>query len=399
MTPRRLAFALLVLFAFLTPFIALAYNVSGLLLITWIVSLCHERRFPESLGSPIFFLLLVFALLTVLSAVFSREPAVSAQHLPGLGLFLLVPLAGDLCDTVERARTLFLSMAASTAGLAAIGIWQFMHGGNDLENRIRGTLSHYMTFSGLALVSACLLLGFALEAKGRWRAVGLLGVLPFAALLLSYTRGVYVGLLAALLLYLVIRRPRGLLWLAPVLVVVFLLAPPTIRERIRSTTDLSDRTNRDRIAMARAGLRMVRDYPIFGLGPDMVKPYYPLYRDLDAPRWSVPHLHNNVLQFAASNGLFAAGAYLALVALVLARSVVLLRREDDSGRAALWAGALLAATAVTVGGLFEYNFGDTEVEMATLLVFAVPFASVGARRLPPGQPSGLARQEAGAVSD
>ena len=50
-------------------------------------------------------------------------------------------------------------------------------------------------------------------------------------------------------------------------------APSGIRDRIRSTTDLSDTTNRDRIAMARAGGRMVRDFPVFGLGPEMVKRY------------------------------------------------------------------------------------------------------------------------------
>jgi hypothetical protein len=41
---------------------------------------------------------------------------------------------------------------------------------------------------------------------------------------------------------------------------------------------------------------------------------------------------------------------------------------------------MLAATALTVAGLFEYNFGDTEVEMTALLIFAVPFAGVATRR-------------------
>jgi len=146
----------------------------------------------------------------------------------------------------------------------------------------------------------------------------------------------------------------------------------------KAVTDLSDRTNRDRIAMARAGVRIVRDSPVLGLGPDMVQPYYPLYRDPDAPRWSVPHLHNNVLQIAAANGLFAAATYIVLIGMFLARAILLLRRERRPDRAALWAGALLGGAALTVAGLFEYNFGDTEVEMATLLVLAVPFSKAAA---------------------
>jgi hypothetical protein len=37
-------------------------------------------------------------------------------------------------------------------------------------------------------------------------------------------------------------------------------------------------------------------------------------------------------------------------------------------------GALGALAAVLVAGLFEYNLGDSEVLMLTLLVTAVPFA-------------------------
>jgi O-antigen ligase len=237
-----------------------------------------------------------------------------------------------------------------------------------------------MTFAGLESVSGCLLLGIALEERGRRRWLGALAAVPLAAVLLTYTRGAYVGIVAALLLYVAVRRPKGLLLLAPAVIAVFLAAPPEIRQRIRSIADLTDTTNRDRIAMARAGVRIVRDRPVFGLGPDMVQPFYPLYRDADAPRWTVPHLHDNVIQLAAAHGVFAAAAYLAIVAAFFARTVRKLREETTPGRAAVWAGALLAGAALTVFGLFEYNFGDTEVEIATLLVLALPFSAAARAR-------------------
>jgi O-antigen ligase len=370
----RVAFFLLAAFALLTSQISAAYAVACLLLLVWAAGLVRERRVPQSLRSPFVFLFAVLAALTILSAVFSRDPSVSARHLPGLALFLLVPVAMDLCDEPRRARAIFAALALSGLAQALLGLREYARGGDDLENRIRGTLSHYMTFSGLTMIAACLLLGFLLEERGRKRWIGLLCLIPFAAVLFTYTRGAYVGVLAAALVYVLARRPRSLLVLAPAVLAVFILAPPEIRDRIRSITDLSDRTNRDRIAMARAGARIVAGDPVFGLGPEMVAPFYPLYRDTDAPRWRVPHLHNNTLQIAASSGVFAAGAYLAILGLFFARAVALLRREPRPDRAALWAGALLAGTALSAAGLFEYNFGDTEVEMATLLVFAVPFS-------------------------
>jgi O-antigen ligase len=200
-------------------------------------------------------------------------------------------------------------------------------------------------------------------------------VIPFSAMILTFTRNAYVGTLAALALYFLVRKPKGLLFLVPALLVLFFLVPPPIRARISSIASLNERTNRDRIAMVHAGLRMIREAPLFGVGPEMVKRYYPLYRDSDAPQWHVPHLHNNILQIAASNGIPAVAAYLALMALFFAKTVVQLRREARPDRAALLAGALLAGTALFVAGFFEYNFGDTEVEMATLLVLAVPFSN------------------------
>ena len=374
MTLRKVLFPLLVLLAFVTSQISPAYVVSGLLLVLWILDMLRRGRPAPSLSSPITAMAGLLALFTALSTLFSRDPAASVRHLAGVSLLLLLPIAMDLLDEPGKARAVFLALSANAVVLSLIGVWQFAHGGNDLENRIMATLSHWMTFSGLTMISGCLLLGFAFEERGPRRGIGLAAIIPFAAMILTFTRNAYVGTLAAVTLYLLVRKPRGLLLLLPALVVIFLLVPPSVRARITSISSLSERTNRDRIAMAHAGFRMIREAPLFGVGPEMVKRYYPLYRDEDAPQWEVPHLHNNTLQIAAANGLFAAASYLALMALFFARTVVLLRRETRPDRAALLAGALLAGTALFVAGFFEYNFGDTEVEMATLLVFAVPFS-------------------------
>jgi len=370
---RLALYPLLVVFAFLTFQISPAYIVSVPLAALWLIDVGRRRRW-RVFDSPVVWLLAIEALFILLSTLFSRDPAASARHLAGLLLFLVVPIAIDLLETPERARAIYLALGANGVVLSLIGFWQFSHGGDDLENRIKGPLSHYMTFSGLTMIAGCVLLGFALEETGRWRRVGLVAILPLAAMLLTFTRNAYVGTLFAVVLYLVLRRPRGLILLLPVLALIFLLSPSPIRARIVSIASLQDITNRDRISMLHAGARMIRDSPLFGIGPEMVKAYYPLYRDRDAAQWHVPHLHNNALQLAAASGIFAAAAYLALMGLFLARTIYLLRRESRPPPAALLAGALMAGVALFVAGFFEYNWGDTEVEMATLLVIAVPFS-------------------------
>ncbi len=374
MTLRRVLFPLLVLFAFLTSQISPAYVVSGILLAAWLLEMRRQGRWAPSLSSPIVWMAGLLALLTALSTLFSRDPAASVRHLAGVSLLLLLPIAMDILDEPRKVRMVFLALSANAVVLSLIGFWQFAHGGDDMEKRITATLSNWMTFSGLTMIAGCLLLGFAFEERGRRRWLGIAAAIPFAAMILTFTRNAYVGALAAVTLYLLVRRPRGLFLLLPALLVLFLVVPPEVRTRFASIASLRERTNRDRIAMMHAGLRMIRESPVFGVGPEMVQRYYTLYRDEDAPQWHIPHLHNNTLQIAAANGVFAAAAYLVLMFLFFSRAIALLRREGRPDRAALLAGALLAGTALFIAGFFEYNFGDTEVEMATLLVLAVPFS-------------------------
>jgi O-antigen ligase len=335
----------------------------------------RERRWPPALSAPICRAAGALAVFTALSTAFSRDPAVSVKHLAGVSLLLLLPITIDLADEIRIGRVVYAAIVASGLILAVVGFWEFAHGGDDLYNRIMGGLSHWMTYSALTMIATCLLAGFLFEDRGRWRAFGALAIIPFAAMILTFTRNAYVGTFVALVSYLLLRRPKGLLLLAPALVLLVLIVPPEIRSRFASITSLEDGSNRDRILMVKAGVRMVADSPVFGVGPDQVRPLYPFYRDPEARDWNVPHLHNNIIQIAAANGLFACAAYLAMMGIFFARTAALLRRERRPDHAALLAGAWLAGVALFVAGFFEYNFGDTEVEMATLLIVAMPFAA------------------------
>jgi O-antigen ligase len=111
------------------------------------------------------------------------------------------------------------------------------------------------------------------------------------------------------------------------------------------------------------------------MGPEMVERRYAIYRPPSAPRYEVPHLHNSFLQLAAERGLPELAAYLALLAVA---AVVAWRRYQREGgdagpRADLYIGILLALLAFNLAGLFENNWGDTEVQRPALLLLAIPF--------------------------
>ena len=379
---RRWLFAVAAALAFCTSAIAVANVLFAAASILWLVALGKERRFADAFAGWAVFWIAAFVAFGAASAVFSLHPERSIVAMKGFFTLLLLPLFSDAMETDGQLRGIVGALGAAAAILAAIGFWQYLHGADSLADRIQATLSHYMTFSGLLLTVCLLLLGVALEGgPGRTAAAALSAVLV-GVILLTFTRSAYVGLFVAAFAYLAIRRPRWLAAAPVVAAALYFAAPAAIRSRILSTFDPADPTNRDRIDMAVAGARMIRDRPVFGLGLTLVKPYYPLYRVPSAIRWRVPHLHDNLLQIAAESGLFAAAAYVALLTCFFRACLRELRAETDPGRRGILAGAFLAVTGITAAGFFEYNFGDVEVLMTTLILMSFPFSRALSRPWP-----------------
>ena len=122
----------------------------------------------------------------------------------------------------------------------------------------------------------------------------------------------------------------------------------------------------------------------------MILVRYPGYRWQEAPNPQTPHLHDNALQIAAERGLPCLVMWLWLVAAAMADAYREARR-GLFGDGWVAGGALAVLAAVMTAGLFEYNFGDSEVLMFTLLVAALPYAlrrereRLGLTRLPARQ--------------
>jgi O-antigen ligase len=161
--------------------------------------------------------------------------------------------------------------------------------------------------------------------------------------------------------------------LLPVAVALFVaVAPSNLTDRLYSTFSLTDPTNRDRVAMFHTGMRIIRDHPITGVGPDGVKLVYPHYRDARAERQLNPHLHNVPLQIAAERGLPALAIWLWFI-VGLIRD--LLRKTKSSSLRSLPTAALAGVVAMLSAGMFEYNFGDSEFLMLFLLLVTLPYAA------------------------
>ena len=133
-----------------------------------------------------------------------------------------------------------------------------------------------------------------------------------------------------------------------------------------------------------AGIKIIKDYPFFGTGPNTVDMVFqnPKYGLSDLSKRNV-HLHNNITQIGAERGIPALLAWLTFIGWTFLSLLRLLRNKDPTIYP-LTVSALAALLALCTAGLFEYNFGDSEITILFLTIITLPFIPRKESDAPPG---------------
>ena len=366
-------------------------------LVFWIVLLVQKER---AIAFPAFFWpLLAYVALSLIATLTSKSIPRSLADDKGMLIYLLVPIvmaAFTRRDEFDLAyAAVFVSAAVSA--LYSFGYFAVVFKGRlDTAHRVHAFMSHYMTQGGVMLLFCSIALAFAFFKRGRARLLWSAGLaLGAAALLLTLMRSGWIGIGVALCVLLALWRPKLILHVPVLAVLVYFASPASIKARILSIFSLQGYSNAERVEYARVGLEIIKEYPLLGTGPKTVSIVFqnPKYGLSDLARRNV-HLHDNLLQIAAERGIVTLLAWLAFIAAAFVSLLRLLRsaKAKDPALYAAAAGALAALAAFFVAGFMEYNFGDAEVATLLLFIITLPFAMERAIERHPerseGSPSG-----------
>jgi putative inorganic carbon (HCO3(-)) transporter len=292
-------------------------------------------------------------------------------------------LAGQLVTSVIGIRQLY-------GDPGALARW------SDANSLAEGTIRIYSTLENPNLLGGFLLptLPLAVVALLRWpglarRLFALASlVLGLVALVLTYSRGAWMGMvvaLAAITLFLVLRLSRSWppLWrrLFPILLlaggtaalVVLVAAVEPLRVRVLSLlVGREDSSNNFRMNVWSSALAMIRDRPLIGIGPgnNAFNLIYPLYQQ---PKFNALSAYSVPLEWAVEAGL---PGLLAGTGLFLCAVRTGLRQLGGEGTLALPG---LAAVAMFLGlavqGLTDTIFFRPEVQLVALFGLATLAAS------------------------
>ncbi len=367
--------------------------VSHILLGAAILILLIKRRKPEL---PAYWLpLALFLGWTVLSVIFSSDPAHGLPQIKKFYVFVVVVVFATVLKRVCDARWFALAMGAA-AGLSAV--WataQYIaksSGTSDdgfyrlyVADRITGFMSHWMTFGGQMMIAFLFVMAYVLFSRetGRlvWAGYGVLAAMS-VAMLLNGTRSIWLGAGVGAV-YLIWCWRKWMVLAAPLLLgLVILVSPGFVKERFLSIFKPHGETdsNTHRDVCRRVGWEMIKAHPLFGLGPEEVgehfKEYIPVSVKQPLPEGFYGHLHNIYVQYAAERGLPALLFLLWMFGIMLRDFFGAVRRAGE-GTFLLY-GAIAAVLSVLAAGFFEHNLGDSEVLMQFLAAVAIGYAGIPA---------------------
>src|SRR4029453_18046174 len=148
--------AWLALAAFAAPLQVSIFAAGVLLTLTTLLGLALVIRNHERIEVPrMFWPLAAYAAVTMISAYFAVDQKVSFADTKQLVLFAIVPIAYRLLPG-RRSLTavdVIITVGALEAiyGIVQYAILNFDH----LQRRVQGSLTHYMTYSGVLMLVAC----------------------------------------------------------------------------------------------------------------------------------------------------------------------------------------------------------------------------------------------------
>ena len=385
-----IAVALLSLVYILAPFVS--NELIGLLLVAcvgfWLLlTISDEPANSNAEGiTPIHLLIFLYWGIATIATSLSPVKKAAFAGWTKLTLYLLLfALCARLLKS-SRIRSwliavyLHISLIVSVNGLRqwffgakALATWVDPESSLSKTTRVYSYLGNPNLLAGYIL-PAVILSFIAIFAwrSGFTKALALtMFIVNSACLILTFSRGGWIGLVASFLVLLVLllywwsiyMPPFWRTWSLPILLislgtvsVLAVLFVPPVRERVLSIfAGRGDSSNNFRINVWMAAIEMIKDRPVIGIGPgnSAFNQIYPLYQ---RPNFTALSAYSVFLEIAVETGLIGFVCFIWLLIVTFNSGLVQLRRlRQQRNVQGLW----LIAGIVTLVGMLGHGVVDT----------------------------------------
>ena len=362
------------------------------------LNLVRDRARPLAY-SPVNRYILLYAAVYLAATATSVTPRQSL--FPGLLMVFFMAFAlvvENAVDSWERAEQLVFLMVLAGGVVALLGVGQYVLGAtgdaawvdSDMFSSIRFRVPATMgnpNMMGQYLLLVIPVGGAKLLSAKDWPRrlyyLACCGVMC-VCMILTFSRGAWLGLLFAGAVFAVLWHPQ-LILLAPfALVGLYFVLPETVISRFTSIGNLTDNSTSYRVYIWMGTLAMLKDYWLCGIGPgdgafNMVYPAYS-YNGIVAP-----HAHNLFLQIVCDAGIAALGVFLLLLFVYFRMLCSAMSREKDPASRLLQIAFTAGVCGFLVQAMTDYSFYNYRVMFLFWAVLALGAASARRTSLPEGR--------------
>jgi O-antigen ligase len=291
------------------------------------------------------------------------------RHLLLLGtLFLTLPAIDRVDQRVMVWRGLFLTATVGSASLIVVFVARTMRYRHEISMasdssfylRTGGLLHHWMVYATVEILVFAALLEYWRFYPEHRRWIFPVLAINSLAIVLSLTRMLWLCCLLLTGAHLLRVRSKWI-WILPAFpLLLFSLAPGSVKSRLTTSLQPDYYSNAERVQMLRVGWAMVVEHPLLGVGAGRVEKLYPHYLSAgDSTPAYHGHLHNNILQLAAQFGVPVVVA-MALFFTILIKDLLRACRRASNREAEFLSRASLAGiTGFLTAGLVEYTYGHS----------------------------------------
>jgi len=368
------------------PFTALELALLCVLGAYVVEKLVRKERFPDPRQMPHFWPLVLLLVAATISVVVAPDKRAAAGIWKA---YFVEPalVAMVLWDVLRGPRDVEKLIGAFFTSGILVSVYQIagfvyalgIHRPNLVDNPVvvlYNTPNATGLFLGPLLAIALSMLLFG-NREERWRA-GFFSVFSIPAFVLSFSRGAWLGLLAAAAVLVWQHRRRLLLVAGIAVALVAAAAVPSIRRRIEHEFNPTDPSNslvlRQHLWKATLQMQGNLRHILFGTGLSGFKHDILPYKEFSGYSENLIYPHNILLNFWTETGLLGLAAFLWL-AVEFARQGWSRVRPDTPQRV-YFIGLAAAGVTIVVHGLLDVPFFKNDLSFLTLALVGTQAALI-----------------------
>ncbi len=333
-----------------------------------------------------------FLIATALSVYFSVFRMISLKSfIIYTGYFLMVPVVYHNVKSEKALKWIFVVIAVTAVLLGAMSAKQFTSGTEidsswideekfeTITSRVVATFDNPNVFAEYLVLAIPLLGAYCLWEKKYLKKFALIGVIGImgVCLLLTYSRGGWIGMILAVVLFALLKEKRLLGFLVVVLLAIALINPANIMDRFVSALDFTESSNSFRIDIWSGALAMLKDFWYRGVGIG-ITPFQKLYPNYMKSGTPAVHSHNLFLQMIVEMGIVGFLCFLWLMRNTFSAGLQKMKELEESSLTKYVIAACLAGIIGHVAhGMVDYSWYNPRITFLFWFVVSLCISLTG----------------------